>query len=139
MRTTVRPKVNEIAEDGRTFVIAKLSHLHTSLLADKVDESLVLKNQQYKLAKFQKRTSGIAWIKSSLSKEILFDRYTFLTRKRLKEEPVKKFYGCLQELFLNCDFGSHEEFIIRDVFIAIRQDCEIQQELLKESRTAKKA
>ena len=67
---------------------------------------------------------------------ITFDRYTFLKRKG---EPVEKFYGCLRELSLNCHLGSHEESIIRDVFIADMQDGEIQRELLKETRTAKKA
>ena len=57
----------------------------------------------------------------------------------MKGEPVEKFYGCLRELSLNCDLGSHEESIIRDVFIAKMQDGEIQRELLKETRTAKKA
>ena len=28
-------------------------------------------------------------------RNITFDRYTFLTRKQLKGEPVEKFYGCL--------------------------------------------
>ena len=56
----------------------------------------------------------------------------------MKGEPVEKFYGCLQELSLNCDLGSHEKSIIRDVFIANMQDGEIQKELLKETRTAKK-
>ena len=80
-------------------------------------------------------------------RNITFDRYTFLTRKQLKGEPVEKFYGCLRELSLNCDLGSHEESIIRDVFVANMQDGEIQRELetrketrnLKETRTAKKA
>ena len=71
-------------------------------------------------------------------RNITFDRYTFLTRKQMKGEPVEKFYGCLWELSLNCDLGSHEESIIRDVFIANMQDGEIQRELLKETRTAKK-
>ena len=72
-------------------------------------------------------------------RNITFDRCTFLTRLQLKREPVEKFYGCLRELSLNCDIGSHEESIIRDVFIANMQDDEIQKELLKETRTAKKA
>ena len=72
-------------------------------------------------------------------RNITFDRYTFLTRKQMKGEPVEKFYGCLRELSLNCDLGSHEESIIRDVFFANMQDGEIQRELLKETRTAKKA
>ena len=72
-------------------------------------------------------------------RNITFDRYTFLTRKQLKGEPVENFYGCLQELSLNCDLRSHEENIIRDVFIANMQYGEIQAELQKEARTAKKA
>ena len=56
----------------------------------------------------------------------------------MKGEPVKKF-GCFRELSQNCDLGSHEESINRDVFIANMQDGEIQRELLKETRTAKKA
>ena len=68
-------------------------------------------------------------------RNITFDRYTFLTRKQLKGEPVKKFYGCLRELSLNCDLGSNEESMIRDVFIANMQDGEIQSELLKETRS----
>ena len=57
----------------------------------------------------------------------------------MKGEPVENFYGCLRELSLNCDLGSDEDSIIRDVFIANMQDGEIQRELLKETRTAKKA
>ena len=72
-------------------------------------------------------------------RNITIDRYTFLTRKQMKGEPVEKFYGCLRELSLNCDLGSHEESIIRDVFIANLQDGEIQRELLKETPTNKKA
>ena len=34
-------------------------------------------------------------------RNVTFDRYTFLTRKQLKGEPVEKFYGCLWELSLN--------------------------------------
>ena len=72
-------------------------------------------------------------------RNITFDRYTLLTRKQLKGEPVEKFYGCLRELSLNRNLGSHEECINRDVFIANIQDDEIQRELLKETRSAKKA
>ena len=71
-------------------------------------------------------------------RNISYDRNTFLNRKQSKGEPVKKFYGCLRELSLNCDLGSHEESIIWDVFIANKQDVDIQRELLKETRTAKK-
>ena len=72
-------------------------------------------------------------------RNITFDRYTFLTRKQMKGEPVEKFYGCLRELSLNCDLGSREESIIRDVFIGNMQDGEIQRELLKGTREPKKA
>ena len=72
-------------------------------------------------------------------RNITFDWYTFFTGKQLKGEPVEKFYVCLRELSLNCDLGSHEELIIPDVFIENKQVGEIQRELLKETRTAKKA
>ena len=72
-------------------------------------------------------------------RNITFDWYTFLTRKQLKGEPVEKFYKCLRKLSLNRDLGIHEESIIRDVLIANMQDDEIQRELLKETKTAKKA
>ena len=72
-------------------------------------------------------------------RNITFDRYTFLTRKQLKGEPFQKFYGCLWELSLNCDLGSHEESVIRDVFIANMQDGEIQRELLKKLQRLKKS
>ena len=72
-------------------------------------------------------------------RNITFDRYTFLNRKQLKGEPVEKFYGCLREMPLNCGQGSHEESIIRDVFIANMQDGKIQRELLKGKRTDTKA
>ena len=64
-------------------------------------------------------------------RNITFDRYTFLTRNQFKGERVEKFYGCLWELSLNCDLGSHEESIIGDVFIANMQDGEIQRGLQK--------
>ena len=72
-------------------------------------------------------------------RNITFDRYTFLTRKQLKGELVEKIYGFLRELSHNCDLGSHEESIIRDVFNANMQNGKIQRKLLKETRTAKKA
>ena len=52
---------------------------------------------------------------------------------------MEKFYGCLRELSLNCDLGSNEESIIRDVSIANIQDGENQFELLKGTRTPQKA
>ena len=61
-----------------------------------------------------------------------------LGKKQLKREPVEKFYGCLRELSINCDLGSHEESIICDVFIVNMQDGEMRK-LLKETRAAKKA
>ena len=54
-------------------------------------------------------------------RDITFDHYTFLTQKQLKGEPVEEFYGCLRELSRNCDIGSYEESINRDVFIANMQ------------------
>ena len=52
---------------------------------------------------------------------------------------MEKFYGCVRELSLNCDLGSHKESILRDVFTANMQDGEIQRELLKETKMAKKS
>ena len=72
-------------------------------------------------------------------RKITFDRYTFLKQKLLKGEPVEKLYLCLRELSLKCDLSSHEESVILDVFVANIQDGEIQRELLKETRSAKKA
>ena len=72
-------------------------------------------------------------------RNITFDRYAFSNRKQLKGKPVKKFSSCLRELFLNCDLGSHEESIIRDVFTANMQDGEIQRESFKETRSSRKA
>ena len=72
-------------------------------------------------------------------RNITFDRYTFLSRKQMKGEPVEKFYGCLRDFSLNCDLGSREESIIRDVFIANMQDGEIRRELLKETREPQKS
>ena len=71
-------------------------------------------------------------------RKIPSDRYTFLTQKQLKGEPVEIFYGCLREISQNCGLGDHEEFIIRDVFIANMQVGEIMRELLEETRSAKK-
>ena len=52
---------------------------------------------------------------------------------------MEKFYGCLYEFFRNCNLGSHEESIIRDVFIDNMQDGENQRQLLKGTRTPNKA
>ena len=72
-------------------------------------------------------------------RNITFDRNTFLTRKQLKGEPVEKFYSCIRELSLNCDLGSHEESIIRDVFIANMQDGEIQREVFEFKKISQRA
>ena len=52
---------------------------------------------------------------------------------------MEKFDGCLRELSLNCDLGSHDESNIRDAFIAKMQDGEKQRNLLEEKRTPQKA
>ena len=56
---------------------------------------------------------------------ITFDRYLFLKRKQQKGEPIEKFYGRLKELSGNCDLGEKGDTIIRDVFIAKRQNEDI--------------
>ena len=72
-------------------------------------------------------------------RNIAFDRYTFVTRNQLKATPVETFYWCLRELSFNCDLGSHEESIKRDVFITKMQDGDIQRELLNEIQNPKRA
>ena len=52
---------------------------------------------------------------------------------------MENFFRCLHELSLKFDLVSHEESIIRDKFIAKMQDGEIQRELLKKTRTPRKA
>ena len=62
-----------------------------------------------------------------------------MSRKQLKGEQVENFKNVAAKFSKNRVLGSHEESIIRDVFIANKQDEEIQRELLKETKTAKKA
>ena len=62
----------------------------------------------------------------------------FLTRKQLKGEPAEKFTDAF-ETIADLLFGSHDESIIRDEFIANMRYREIQRELLKETKSAKKA
>ena len=58
--------------------------------------------------------------------------------KTTQRRTGQKIYGSLREVSLNCDLGSQEESIIPDVFIANMRDGEIQRELLKEKRSARK-
>ena len=60
-------------------------------------------------------------------RNITFDRYMLLTTKQSKGESIKHFFGKLKELFENCELGSQEDTLIRDLFIANMQDPEIQR------------
>ena len=64
---------------------------------------------------------------------ITFDRYVFVTRKRMKREAVEQFYSTLKKLAENCDFENCEGAIIPDIFITNMQDDDIQRKLLRSS------
>ena len=69
-------------------------------------------------------------------RNITFDRYMLLTTKQSKREPIEHFLRKLKELSENCELGSQEDTLIRDLFIANMQDPEIQEiqrELLRET------
>ena len=56
-----------------------------------------------------------------------------LTTKQLKGESIEHFFGKLKELSKNCELGSQEDTLIKDLFIVNMQDPEIQKELLRET------
>ena len=64
---------------------------------------------------------------------ITFDRYVLLTTKQTRGESIEHFFGKLKELSENCELGSQEDTVIRDLFIANMLDPEIQTELLRET------
>ena len=66
-------------------------------------------------------------------RNITFDRYLLLTTKQSKGESIGHFFGKLKELSENCELGSQEDTLIRDLFIANMPDPEIQRELLRET------
>ena len=66
-------------------------------------------------------------------RNITFDMYMLLTTKQSKGESIEHFFGKLKELSENCELGSQEDTLIRDLFIANMQDPEIQRELLRET------
>ena len=55
------------------------------------------------------------------------------TTKQSKRESIEHFFGKLKELSENCELGSQEDTLIRDLFIAKMQDPKIQRELLRET------
>ena len=59
-------------------------------------------------------------------RNLTFDRYMLLTTKQSKGESIKNFSGKLKELSENCDLGSQEDTLIRDLFVANMQDPKIQ-------------
>ena len=66
-------------------------------------------------------------------RNINFDRFVFLSKKKKKGETVEQFYRILKELAENCYFENLEEVIIRDIFIANMLDDDIQRELLHDT------
>ena len=66
-------------------------------------------------------------------RNITFDRYVLLTTKQTRGESIEHFFGKLKELSENCELGSQEDTLIRDLFIANMLDPEIQRELLRET------
>ena len=66
-------------------------------------------------------------------RNIIFDRYMLLTTIQSKGESIEHFFGKMKELSENCELGSQEDTLIRDLFIANMQDPEIQRELLRET------
>ena len=62
-----------------------------------------------------------------------FDRYMLLTTKQSKVESIEHVFGILKELSENCDLGNQKDTLIRDLFIAIMQNPEIQRELLRKT------
>ena len=66
-------------------------------------------------------------------RNITFDRYVLLTTKQTRGESIEHFFGKLKELSENCELGSEEDTLIRDLFIANMLDPEIQRELLRET------
>ena len=72
----------------------------------------------------------IAFIRS---RNITFDRYVFFSGKQKKGETAEQFYSILKELAENCDFENRGEVIIRDIFITIMLDDDIQRELLRDT------
>ena len=62
-----------------------------------------------------------------------FDRYVLLTTKQTRGESIEHFFGKLKELSENCELGSQEDTLIRDLFIASMLDPEIQREFLRET------
>ena len=66
-------------------------------------------------------------------RNITFDRYVLLTAKQTRGESIERFFEKLKELSENCELGSQEDTLIRDLFIANMLDPEIQKELLRET------
>ena len=56
-----------------------------------------------------------------------------LNTKQSKGESIEHFFGKLKELSDNCELGSQEDTLIRDLLVANKQDPEIQKELLRET------
>ena len=66
-------------------------------------------------------------------RNITFDSYVLLTTKQTRGESIEHLFGKLNELSENCELGSQEDALIRNLFIANLLDPEIQRELLRET------
>ena len=66
-------------------------------------------------------------------RNITFDSYVLLTTKQTRGESIEHLFGKLNELSENCELGSQEDTLIRNLFIANLLDPEIQRELLRET------
>ena len=103
-----------LGTDGRRIVCSRNPHLKTDIL-----------------------TTAELWtiMESAFIRQrnITFDRYVLLTTKQKRGESIEHFFGKLKELSENCELGSQEDTLIRDLFIANMLDPEIQRELLRET------
>ena len=134
----MRLRVYCVTTDPKNFVTAKQSPFLILVNAQKAVNCSVTRTQCQNWPDNNKGLVQYSWQFPHKTKKQHLINLIFLTRKQLKAEPVKKLYGCLQEVSFNYDLGSHEESIIRDVFIAKMQVREIQRELLK-TRTPNRA
>ena len=69
-------------------------------------------------------------------RNLTFDRFQLKTVQQNANENLETFYSRLRELGSECALGNVEEELIKDFFIAKKNNSSIQMELLSEVRTA---